>query len=112
MAGLGIGEYASRSTKTLSGGTKRKLSFAIAMIGNPTVVVLDEPSMGMDPASRRFLWDVILDHLQGRASLLTTHSMEEADALCSRIAILVNGRLQGIGTSQALKTQYGRRVPA
>lgn len=61
----------------------------------------------MDPSSRRFIWDVILDHLKGRASILTTHSMDEADALCTRIAIMVNGRLECIGTSQYLKNAFG-----
>lgn len=69
--------------------------------------MLDEPSTGMDPSSRRFMWDVILDNVKERAAILTTHSMEEADALCGRIAIMVKGQLRCIGTSAHLKNKYG-----
>ncbi|KAL1447041.1 hypothetical protein WDU94_003532, partial [Cyamophila willieti] len=92
--GLHIQEHANKEVYKCSGGTKRKLSFALAMIGNPQIVLLDEPSTGMDPKSKRFLWDTILASFQGsRGALLTTHSMEEADALCSRVGIMVQGQL-------------------
>lgn len=77
---------------TYSGGNKRKLSVAIAMIGNPPVVLLDEPSTGMDPKARRFMWDVISRISTQRKSssiILTTHSMEEAEALSTRMCIMV-----------------------
>lgn len=65
------------------------------MLGAPKVVLLDEPSTGMDPKSKRFLWDTILASFQGtRGAILTTHSMEEADALCSRVGIMVKGELR------------------
>lgn len=96
-----------RPAGTYSGGNKRKLSVGIALIGNPKVVFLDEPSTGMDPVSRRFMWDFISQTMQDRAVILTTHSMEECEALCSRIGILVHGRLKCIGSSQHLKDKYG-----
>ena len=76
---------------------KRRLSVAISLIGDPLVVYLDEPSTGLDPASRRNLWDVIKQGKQGRAIILTTHSMEEAEVLCDRLGIFVDGALQVIG---------------
>lgn len=96
-----------RVSKTYSGGNKRKLSVGIALIGNPPVVFLDEPSTGMDPVSRRFMWDFITETMANRAVILTTHSMEECEALCSRIGILVHGRLKCIGSGQHLKTRFG-----
>lgn len=96
-----------RPAGTYSGGNKRKLSVGIALIGNPPVVFLDEPSTGMDPVSRRFMWDFISQTMLDRAVILTTHSMEECEALCSRIGILVHGRLKCIGSAQHLKTRFG-----
>lgn len=95
LHGLQIKEHATKQTQHCSGGTRRKLSFAMAMVGGPKVVLLDEPSTGMDPRSKRFLWDTILASFQGkRSAILTTHSMEEADALCSRVGIMVKGELR------------------
>ena len=71
----------------LSGGMKRKLCVAIALIGDPEVVLLDEPSAGLDPVSRRNLWNVILRTMSNRAVILTTHSMEEAEALSTKMGI-------------------------
>uniref|UniRef100_A0A0U9HSF2 Putative ABCA protein n=1 Tax=Chrysomela populi TaxID=154003 RepID=A0A0U9HSF2_CHRPP len=80
----------------------------MAMVGSPKVVLLDEPSTGMDPRSKRFLWDTILASFQGsRGAILTTHSMEEADALCSRVGIMVKGELRCLGSTQHLKNLYG-----
>ncbi|KAB0791349.1 hypothetical protein PPYR_03149 [Photinus pyralis] len=108
LAGLQIEEHASKQTQHCSGGTRRKLSFAMAMVGNPKIVLLDEPSTGMDPRSKRFLWDTILASFQGsRGAILTTHSMEEADALCSRVGIMVKGELRCLGSTQHLKNLYG-----
>lgn len=95
LHGLQIVDHANKQTQNCSGGTQRKLSYAIAMVGMPKVVLLDEPSTGMDPRSKRFLWDTILASFQGtRGAILTTHSMEEADALCSRVGIMVKGELR------------------
>lgn len=91
----------------LSGGMKRKLCVAIALIGDPEVVLLDEPSAGLDPVSRRNLWNVILRTMSHRAVVLTTHSMEEAEALCKRIGIMVLGQVRALGTKQHLKTKFG-----
>lgn len=108
LAGLQMKEHANKRASTCSGGTRRKLSFAMSMVGNPAVVLLDEPSTGMDPRSKRFLWDTILASFQGtRGAILTTHAMEEADALCSRVGIMVKGELKCIGPTQHLKNLYG-----
>lgn len=108
LSGLQIHEHADKQTYQCSGGTRRKLSFAMAMVGDPKVVLLDEPSTGMDPRSKRFLWDTILASFQGsRGAILTTHSMEEADALCSRVGIMVKGELRCLGSTQHLKNLYG-----
>ncbi|GFG35680.1 hypothetical protein Cfor_11467 [Coptotermes formosanus] len=108
LTGLQIHEHAGKESQHCSGGTRRKLSFAMAMVGGPCVVLMDEPSTGMDPRSKRFLWDTILASFQGtRGAILTTHSMEEADALCSRVGIMVKGELRCIGSTQHLKNLYG-----
>ncbi|XP_073143573.1 ABC transporter A family member 2-like [Henckelia pumila] len=90
-----------------SGGMKRRLSFAISLIGNPRLVILDEPTTGMDPVARRHIWNVIESAKQGRSIILTTHSMEEADVLSDRIGIMVKGRLRCIGNSTFLKSKFG-----
>ncbi|GLD95409.1 hypothetical protein PINS_up004053 [Pythium insidiosum] len=95
---------------TLSGGNKRKLSVAIALLGSPPIVFLDEPSTGMDPVSRRFMWNVLARRQRddGTTIVLTTHSMEECEALCSRVGIMVGGRLRCLGSIQHLKSRFGR----
>ncbi|CAM8980055.1 unnamed protein product [Rhodiola kirilowii] len=90
-----------------SGGMKRRLSVAIALIGDPKLVILDEPTTGMDPITRRHVWDIIENAKKGRAIVLTTHSMEEADILSDRIGIMAKGRLRCIGTSIRLKSKFG-----
>uniref|UniRef100_A0A2P2KTL6 ABC transporter family protein n=1 Tax=Rhizophora mucronata TaxID=61149 RepID=A0A2P2KTL6_RHIMU len=94
-------------TRSYSGGMKRRLSVAIALIGDPRLVILDEPTTGMDPISRRHVWDIIQDAKKGCAIVLTTHSMEEADILSDRIGIMAKGRLRCIGTSIRLKSKFG-----
>jgi ATP-binding cassette subfamily A (ABC1) protein 5 len=110
LVGLRIKEHADKYAKDCSGGTKRKLSYAMSMLGAPKIVLLDEPSTGMDPQSKRFVWDTIEASFQegeGRGAILTTHSMEEADALCSRVGIMVKGELRCLGSTQHLKNKYG-----
>ncbi|XP_077309012.1 retinal-specific phospholipid-transporting ATPase ABCA4 isoform X1 [Lithobates pipiens] len=105
---LGLKKYADQAAGTYSGGNKRKLSTAIALIGCPPVVLLDEPTTGMDPQSRRFLWNSIVSIIkEGRAVVLTSHSMEECEALCTRLAIMVKGTFKCLGTIQHLKYKFG-----
>ncbi|KAM6217102.1 retinal-specific phospholipid-transporting ATPase ABCA4 [Rhynchocyon petersi] len=105
---LGLSLYADRPAGTYSGGNKRKLSTAIALIGCPALVLLDEPTTGMDPQARRMLWNTIMGIIkEGRAVVLTSHSMEECEALCTRLAIMVKGTFQCLGTIQHLKYKFG-----
>ncbi|NXB29189.1 ABCA1 protein, partial [Eulacestoma nigropectus] len=108
IAALGLGPHADRPAGKYSGGNKRKLSTAIALLGCPPVVFLDEPTTGMDPQARRFLWERILGVIRdGRSVVLTSHSMEECEALCTRMAIMVNGRFRCLGSVQHLKNRFG-----
>ncbi|KAG2497357.1 hypothetical protein HYH03_004516 [Edaphochlamys debaryana] len=95
-----------RRVGAYSGGMKRRLSVAIAFMGDPSVVYLDEPSTGLDPASRRALWDVVRAHKPGRALVLTTHSMEEAETLCDRLGIFVDGRLVCLGAPREITARH------
>ncbi|KFQ31780.1 ATP-binding cassette sub-family A member 9, partial [Merops nubicus] len=92
---------------TLSGGQKRKLSLGIAILGNPQVLLLDEPTAGLDPCSRHHVWSLLKERQAGRVTLFTTHSMEEADVYADRKAFLSNGRLQCVGSSLYLKRKWG-----
>ena len=127
-----LAESANGRSGSYSGGMRRRLSVAIALIGDPKLVILDEPvnrseifhlcigllvcfcdvicdlqTTGMDPITRRHVWDIIEDAKKGRAIVLTTHSMEEADILSDRIGIMAKGRLRCIGTSIRLKSRFG-----
>ncbi|KAF8769722.1 hypothetical protein HU200_006331 [Digitaria exilis] len=101
------GGVADTRVSQYSGGMKRRLSVAISLIGDPKVVYLDEPSSGLDPASRNALWNAVKLAKKDRAIILTTHSMEEAEALCDRIGVSAYGRLRCTGTSKELKAKYG-----
>ncbi|KAJ3213534.1 ATP-binding cassette sub- A member 1 [Dinochytrium kinnereticum] len=92
---------------TYSGGMKRRLSLLISTIGDPRVIFMDEPTTGMDPVNRRHVWSFVEKFKKDRVIVLTTHSMEEADVLGDRIAIMAHGRLRAIGNSIALKAKYG-----
>mmetsp|Transcript_50505 Transcript_50505/g.162193 ORF Transcript_50505/g.162193 Transcript_50505/m.162193 type:complete len:353 (-) Transcript_50505:174-1232(-) len=110
MRDLDLTSYVKSRAGQLSGGNKRKLSVAMATIGEPPMVFLDEPSAGMDPVARRGMWTVIQNIAEKRKKsvvVLTTPSMEEAEALCSRIAIQVDGKFRCLGTAQQIKTKYG-----
>ncbi|XP_036255443.1 LOW QUALITY PROTEIN: phospholipid-transporting ATPase ABCA7 [Molothrus ater] len=108
ITALGLAPHADRPAGKYSGGNKRKLSTAIALLGCPPVVFLDEPTTGMDPQARRFLWERILGVIRdGRSVVLTSHSMEECEALCTRMAIMVNGRFRCLGSVQHLKNRFG-----
>ncbi|KAG8379146.1 hypothetical protein BUALT_Bualt07G0057800 [Buddleja alternifolia] len=107
LAEVKLTEAAKVRAGSYSGGMRRRLSVAIALIGEPKLVILDEPTTGMDPVTRRHVWDVIEEAKKGRAIILTTHSMEEADILSDRIGIMAKGRLRCIGTSIRLKSRFG-----
>uniref|UniRef100_A0A8C0LKL6 ATP binding cassette subfamily A member 8 n=1 Tax=Canis lupus dingo TaxID=286419 RepID=A0A8C0LKL6_CANLU len=96
--------------KTLSEGIKRKLCFALSILGNPSVVLLDEPSTGMDPEGQQQMWQAIRATFKNteRGALLTTHYMAEAEAVCDRVAIMVSGKLRCIGSIQHLKSKFGK----
>ncbi len=103
---VGLEAFALRMAAKLSGGNKRKLSLGIALIGNPTVLLLDEPSSGMDAAAKRVMWKTLAAVVPGRSLLLTTHSMEEADALADRAGIMAT-RMLAMGTSDHLRHKHG-----
>eukprot|EP01105_Mastigella_eilhardi_P000276 TRINITY_DN1037_c0_g1_i2.p1 TRINITY_DN1037_c0_g1~~TRINITY_DN1037_c0_g1_i2.p1 ORF type:complete len:1665 (-),score=344.24 TRINITY_DN1037_c0_g1_i2:724-5268(-) len=106
---MGLEGVADRITKHYSGGNGRKLCVALATLPGTEVIFLDEPSTGMDPVSRRGLWDVIQKEREaGRVIVLTTHSMEEAEKLCTQLAVIVNGSIRCLGTVQHLKSKFGR----
>jgi len=91
---LNLTDHRDKLAGTLSGGNKRKLSVAMALMGNPPVILLDEPSAGMDPEARRFMWQVVekISQQEKRSAvILTTHSMEEAEALSTKLGIMVRG---------------------
>jgi ABC-2 type transport system ATP-binding protein len=100
---LELGERRDARTKDLSGGQRQRLAVALALVNDPELVFLDEPTTGLDPAARRALWDLIRGlKARGRSVLLTTHYMEEAEILCDRLAIMDHGRILEMGTVDEL----------
>ncbi|KAF2196781.1 nod factor export ATP-binding protein I [Delitschia confertaspora ATCC 74209] len=107
LAATGLERFSDRLAHKLSGGNKRKLSLGIALMGNPSVLLLDEPSSGMDAAAKRVMWRTLLGvAAPGRALLITTHSMEEADKLATRVGIMKR-RMLALGTAKELGDQWG-----
>lgn len=105
---LGLSEVQKDKAKTLSGGWQRRLSIAMALISEPQILFLDEPTLGLDVLARRELWKVI-SSLKGKTTIiLTTHYMEEAEALSDRVGIMTNGKLKATGTPQELVTLSGK----
>jgi ABC-2 type transport system ATP-binding protein len=103
---LGIGEKQNAKVDELSGGQQQRLMIARALIHEPRVLFLDEPTVGLDPQARLALWDILRDlHAQGRTIVMTTHYMEEADQLCDRLAIIDQGRLLACDTPDHLRAQ-------
>ena len=111
IAELNLQPHRFKAAGTLSGGWKRKLSLAQAIMGNPPVILLDEPSAGMDPESRRDMWDVIQGITKKKLSavVLTTHSMEEAEALSTKMGIMVQGgKFKCFGSGSHIRNKYGK----
>ena len=99
---------ANAFVETLSGGQRQRLAVALALVGDPELLFLDEPTTGLDPQSRRQLWDVIRDlQVRGRTTLLTTHYMDEAERLCDRVAIVDQGKVIAIGSPAELIARIG-----
>ncbi len=104
---LGLAEVATRRAGTLSGGWQRRVSIAMALISEPRILFLDEPTLGLDVIARHELWSFIRT-LKGKMTvILTTHYLEEAESLCDRVAILADGRLITVGTVSEIKTTAG-----
>ena len=103
LATVNLGDRANWKLKQLSGGQKQRFALAAALVNNPPLVLLDEPSTGLDPTARRQLWELIRGLSDsGHTVLLSTHYMEEAEVLCDRVAIMDAGRITAIGTPSAL----------
>ncbi len=110
MEKVGLMDVAGRRTGKYSGGMKRRVSIAMAIVTDPEVVLLDEPTVGMDPQSRRAVWDFILElRDKGKSIVLTTHYMEEAEELCDRVGIIDHGKLIALGSPADLRAKYGAR---
>jgi ABC-2 type transport system ATP-binding protein len=108
LALIRLGERAKASVEELSGGMQQRLLIGRALVHNPEVLFLDEPTAGIDPQARLALWDILIElHRQGKTILLTTHYMEEADRLCQRVAIMDLGRIHALGTPDELKRSIG-----
>jgi lipooligosaccharide transport system ATP-binding protein len=109
----GLAGKADANIKTLSGGMKRRLTLARALINDPDLLLLDEPTTGLDPQARHLIWDRLQGLLaDGKTILLTTHFMEEAERLCHRLAIMDEGRLIAEGSPQALIAEHVRVSPS
>ncbi|XP_062389786.1 uncharacterized protein abca12 isoform X5 [Sardina pilchardus] len=105
---LELGYHRNTPSENYSCGTRRKLSTALALVGNPQILLLDEPSSGMDPRSKRHLWKIISEQVKEKcAVVLTSHSMEECEALCTRLAIMVEGQFRCLGSLQHIKNRFG-----
>ncbi|PAA89137.1 hypothetical protein BOX15_Mlig015942g2 [Macrostomum lignano] len=106
--GLGLSEHRDKQAEQLSGGNKRRLCLAISLLGNPSLVVIDEASTGVDPEAKRLIWSAIRGMANDQRSVVvTTHSMEEVEALCSRVGIMNHGYMIAFGTIQQLRSRYG-----
>jgi ABC-2 type transport system ATP-binding protein len=107
IAALELGERRNAQTRELSGGQRQRLAVALALVNDPELVFLDEPTTGLDPAARRSLWDRIRElKAAGRSVLLTTHYMEEAEVLCDRLAIMDHGKILEMGTVNELIARH------
>jgi ABC-2 type transport system ATP-binding protein len=104
---LGLADDAKRKVGKYSGGMQRRISLIMAIIHNPSIAFLDEPTAAMDPQSRHVVWDFIRElRAQGKTVILTTHYMDEAEELCDRVGIIDHGKLIALGTPKELKETY------
>jgi ABC-2 type transport system ATP-binding protein len=104
---VGLNEKRNTRSKDLSGGQRQRLSLALALVGNPDIVFLDEPTTGLDPQARRAVWDVVQGlKQQGRTVMLTTHYMEEAEQLCDRVAVMDHGLIIELDSPSALVSRF------
>ena len=94
--------------RELSGGMRRRLSLGVALIGEPPIVFLDEPTTGLDPKNKREIWDILSHCKENRCMILTTHLMDEAETLCDRIGIILKGKIRCLGSQYKLKANYGK----
>ena len=108
---MSLNEFSNKIAGRLSGGNKRKLSVAISMICNPQIILLDEPSTGLDPEARRFMWSIIYKIISypknNNSVIMTTHSMDEAETLCKKMGIMVDGEFVCLGSSYQIKEKFG-----
>ena len=94
--------------RELSGGMRRRLTLGVALVGEPPIVFLDEPTTGLDPKNKREIWDILSHCKENRCMILTTHLMDEAETLCDRIGIILKGKIRCLGSQYKLKTSYGK----
>jgi ABC-2 type transport system ATP-binding protein len=113
MADVGVKDHANKLYKTLSGGLKRRVGIAVALVNDPEIIFLDEPTTGLDPLGRREVWTVISDLKKaGKTIFLTTHYMEEAEELADQVAVIHKGKIIAEGTVDELITKYGHGLMA
>lgn len=107
---LGMTREMHKKIKEMSNGNRRKMSTALAMVAAPQVVYLDEPTTGMDPSSKRYVWDVVEKYRKesGGALIVISHSMDECEALCTRLIVLLDGKMEAIATSFRLKQKFSK----
>ena len=107
---VGLGDAAEKRVSEFSKGMKMRLNFVRALMHDPEILFFDEPTSGLDPVNGQILKDIILDlKAQGKTIFITTHSMQDAEALCDRVAFIVEGKIASIESPRALKLQYGKR---
>ena len=105
---INLMKFKNYLVRELSGGMKRRLSLGIALIGEPPIVFLDEPTTGLDPKNKREIWDILSHCKENRCMILTTHLMDEAETLCDRIGIILKGKIRCLGSQYKLKAEYGK----
>ena len=107
MKKVGLEAFKNTQAGSLSGGNKRKLCLAIALLGRPKIIYIDEASAGVDPGARRAMWKAIKSEGADSAVIITTHAMEEAEALSSKLGIMVKGKIKCFGTPNHIKDKFG-----